>query len=247
MKKTENAEQLSSASVPKNKKGTGFLRILTILILVGLAGTSIYYFRQYKKIKENPNSIAQEETKAITEKLSKIMDLPQGEDPTLATVSDRDKLKEQEFFKNAENGDKILIYAGAKQAILYRPVANKIIQVAPLIMDQNTQGTTSQESRSEAVNTQEPLRVMIQNGTKIAGLANDMEKKLTSIDGINVVSKGNSQKNDYTKTLVIDLTQNNSEVAKKISQAIGGEVGSLPDGEGKPDNTDILIIAGKKD
>lgn len=60
------------------------------------------------------------------------MELPAGEQPTLATVADQEKLKGQDFFSHAQNGDKLLIYPKAKKAILYRPSTGKIIEVTNL-------------------------------------------------------------------------------------------------------------------
>jgi hypothetical protein len=65
-------------------------------------------------------------------KISKLMVLPANETPTVATVSDPEALKDQAFFANAQKGDKVLIYAQAKKAILYSTTLNKIIDVAPL-------------------------------------------------------------------------------------------------------------------
>lgn len=45
---------------------------------------------------------------------------------------DPEKLRDQPFFANAQRGDKVLIYANAKKAILYNPPSNKIIEVAPV-------------------------------------------------------------------------------------------------------------------
>ena len=56
----------------------------------------------------------------------------QGEDPTVATVVDPERLRDQPFFANAKQGDKVLIYTNAKKAILYSPESNKIIEVAPV-------------------------------------------------------------------------------------------------------------------
>lgn len=66
------------------------------------------------------------------------MFLPIGEIPTVATVSEPEKLKNQEFFKDAKKGDKVLIYTNARKAILYDPLADKIITIAPVSLDKNS-------------------------------------------------------------------------------------------------------------
>lgn len=58
--------------------------------------------------------------------------LPEGEDPTVATVSSLEQLAGQPFFASAKVGHKVLIYTKAKKAILYDPVMDKIVEVAPL-------------------------------------------------------------------------------------------------------------------
>lgn len=68
----------------------------------------------------------------VVAKVSKLMVLPKGEVPTIATVSDKSKLVEQSFFQNAEDGDAVLIYQKAGSAILYRPSENRIINVGPV-------------------------------------------------------------------------------------------------------------------
>ncbi len=295
------------SAVPKQEKQQGWKihhrlsgrkipKLLLGIAFIALIGISIYYYHQYKSLKNDPNAVAQLEVKTVTAQVSKIMELPQGEDPTVATVSDEDKLKSQQFFQNAQNGDKILIYTGAKEAILYRPAANKIINVAPLVMDQNSdsqaaaannqpasqnspsdnqtaqvnaspappiQNSTLQPTDQSQNNNQpdssnsagatatssdaqnSPLNVVIDNGSKTVGLASDTQNKLNGMNGISVVGTGNARKNNYTGTIVVDLTQKNTALLNQIAQAVGGQVGSLPDGETKPDNADVLIIAGK--
>jgi hypothetical protein len=73
-----------------------------------------------------PAASLSEQAKTI-QKVSQLIELP-NEQPSIATVVDASKLKGQEFFANAENGDKVLIYAKAKVSILYRPSSNKIIK-----------------------------------------------------------------------------------------------------------------------
>ena len=64
------------------------------------------------------------------------MELPEGETPTVATISDKEKLTGQPFFKSPENGDILFAYTTAMKAILYRPSTNKIINVAPITINQ---------------------------------------------------------------------------------------------------------------
>jgi|SRR3989344_5799275 len=85
------------------------------------------------KILGNSASKELSEAADLVEKVGKLIDLP-GETPTIATVTDLTQLSDQPFFKNAQNGDKILIFTEAKKAILYRPSTNKIIETAPLIL-----------------------------------------------------------------------------------------------------------------
>ena len=75
------------------------------------------------------------------------MSVPADETPTLASVTDKTKLKDQPFFKDAENGDQILIFPQAKKAIIYRESTNKLINVGPIAITTDTaakQGTTKQ-------------------------------------------------------------------------------------------------------
>lgn len=110
--------------------------IIGVAFLVVLAAApSIYFFRQYQKAQAriaNPAQAAKEDAKAILAAVGKLIELPTDEEPTIATVSDVAKLKDQQFFSGAKNGDNVLIYTKAKKAILYRPSINKIIEVAPV-------------------------------------------------------------------------------------------------------------------
>lgn len=102
---------------------------------------AIFYYATFQIIRtrQDSNAAAQKEIKAITGRIGKFMELPEGEVPTLATVSDREKLNGQQFFLNAENGDKVLVYPKAKKAILYRPSSGKIIEVANLTSGNRTE------------------------------------------------------------------------------------------------------------
>jgi len=211
---------------------------LILLVLCASFGSTYYFYQQYQKIKKNPELIGKEEIKSTVNTIKRFMDLPSDEEPTLVTVADKEKLKDQEFFKNAQNGDKILIYTKARKALLFRPSTGRIIEFAPLIIgaqDQTAQPTTAPE----------PVKVILYNGTKTAGLTSEYEKKLSGIQGIAITDKTNAKKNDYTKTSVIDLSGTHKELAADVAKQVGGDVvTAVPEGETKPE-ADILIIIGK--
>lgn len=108
------------------------LKTITIMlgVLLALALLSTYYF--YRQGHQDTQVEAQQELNQVITAVGKLIVLPTEEQPTLATVSDPEKLKDQSFFKNALKGDQVLIYTTARKAILYRPSANKIIEVAPV-------------------------------------------------------------------------------------------------------------------
>ena len=102
---------------------------IVAVVALALAG---YFYSQIRTLKQDPQILAQKEVAELVAKVGKLVVLPADETPTVATVSDPEALKDQAFFASAQKGDKVLIYAEAKKAILYSVVMNKIIDVAPL-------------------------------------------------------------------------------------------------------------------
>lgn len=253
----------------KIKKGNrGIIKIIIIsiiiLVVLGLGALSFYFYSQYKKASNELNSTAKDEVSVISRNIGKFMELP-NETPTLATVTDKEKLQDQVFFQNAQNGDKVLIYSQAQKAILYRPSTSKVVEVTSLISkkqegipaESDSQG--SQEETEEQANVPEQsespvpsqdeekiikkARVTVYNGTTTKGLAKSLGEKISMLEGVESVSTGNAIKN-YSKNIVVDLTGDNSDLSNSIVEAISGEIGDLPEGEKKPD-ADILVIGGK--
>lgn len=100
-------------------------------LIVALAIVAGYFFWQYTSLKANPDAAAQETTQRLVDKVKKLYAVP-DEKPTVAQINDKEKLKEQPFFKSAQNGDYLLIFTNAKLAILYREKENKLINVGPI-------------------------------------------------------------------------------------------------------------------
>lgn len=116
-----------------SQKSRSFLpKIILLIIIIGIAFGGYYLYQRIKKTPANPKAASFQDGQNTLEKVGKLIELPKDEVPTLATVSDKKKLADQAFFKNAENGDKVLIYQKSRKAIIYRPSTNKIIEVGPV-------------------------------------------------------------------------------------------------------------------
>jgi hypothetical protein len=231
-----------------------------ICIVIAAFVPAIYFYSKFKAaetiIEKNP-VVAQQDVKDILAKVSKLIDLPTDETPTIATVSDVDKLHDQPFFAKAKNGDKVLIYTKAKKAILYDPTANKILEVGPLLTPSTTPTATGSATisispaKSKAANASDSatansdVKVVLYNGTPVTGLTTPVEKILKDkFPNVTIVDKDTAVKKDYAKTLVIDLDTKKKEDADAIAKALNADISSLPAGETKPADAEVLIIVG---
>lgn len=115
-----------------------FPLLLIIILFAGISATAGYFYWQYKQLASKDSDA---EVASLVKDISQLMMLPDTA-PTVATVSDKEKLKDQPVFKNAENGDKLLIYLETQKAILYRPSVKKIVDVIPI----RTSGTVAGEN-----------------------------------------------------------------------------------------------------
>lgn len=230
-----------------------------ILIAVIVAGSIFFYTRSQKNTSAKNTSASEIESTVAA--VAALIEIP-NETPTLATVSDIDKLKDQEFFTHAENGDKVLIFKNARKAILYRPFTNKIIEVGPIRVDESSvagTATTSAQVVSPTVEatplpsatatpTLSPTKVFavsvaVYNGTKVTGLSKKTAEELSKeFPDIKIASTGNATGN-YTKTVVVDLSKKHKEKAAAIAKFLKGEVGSMPKGEATPE-AEILVLVG---
>jgi len=128
---------------------------LPVVLFVVAAAFAAYSYTQLAELRQDPIRVAQQEAEDLVKRVGKLIVLPEGEQPTIATVSDAESLKEQPFFSNSKIGDKVLIYTGARRVILYDPVNNRIVEVAPLSI-----GETVLEGSEESGENEEPLEAV---------------------------------------------------------------------------------------
>lgn len=103
--------------------------VTLLLVAVGVAG---YLYHEMASLKKTSPDVAQEDVQKLVAEVGELIVLPTDEMPTVATVAEPEKLKDQAFFANAKAGDRVLLYTNAKKAILYDPEAHKIVEVAPI-------------------------------------------------------------------------------------------------------------------
>jgi hypothetical protein len=126
--------------------------VVAAILLVGffIQMNRIERLREENARLSDPQKAAQLEADRITAELRNLIELP-DETPTVATVVDVEKLSDQPFFANAQNGDKVLLFPENKKAILYRPSTKKIVEVAPINLgdQQGGDSSTSESIKAE--------------------------------------------------------------------------------------------------
>lgn len=209
----------------KSKKFSLSKLVIVLLLLVPSA-TAVYYYQKNKEARKDPVVAQKKEIEDLVAKVKKLMLVP-DETPTLATVEDKEKLKDQPFFKDAENGDKILIFTAAKKAIIYRPNDNRVINSGPIAVTSDTVAST--------------VTVSVMASKSSSAQVSATKTALNSITGITLGD--GTAKGDYEKTQVLDVSGNNSQKTDEIVAKLGAEkITKLPEGETVPDGSSIVVF-----
>lgn len=111
--------------------------VILILVLLLSFSLTFYFYKKYQAVQktlQKQKQLSSEDREKLIAQVGKLIELPK-EEATVAVVSDKEKLKNQPFFQNAKNGDRVLIFTKAKKAILYRPSTNKIIEVSQINLE----------------------------------------------------------------------------------------------------------------
>lgn len=233
-----------------NRASRIFKSVLLGSVILGLVAVAGYFYWQYQQVSANN---PEKELHTITQRLRKFMDLPESPLPTLATVTEKEKLRQQPFFQKAENGDKVLIYLSEGIAILYRPATQKVIAVGPV--RQAETGTTQTESDQSNTKTlvsppeeSQPVSITIYNGSTVAGAARATESQLADLTyDYTVVARANAARTTYGESIVVDVAGNLTTQAQQLAELLGATIASLPEGEESPEVGGLLVIIGGAD
>ena len=145
-------------SLKKSSPKRVFLSASFLALSVGLVWSFLAYKDAEQQIyllssQEGRQEVAQQETSLLLANLAKLIILPEGEEPLIATIQDVDALAaEQEFYKDAQNGDKLIVYS--EKALIYNEESGRIVNVGPVFRTPNDSEATveAEKSSNESVN-----------------------------------------------------------------------------------------------
>lgn len=143
-----------------------FLLAVSIIIILGALGGVAYYMKSHDTFLGGSSvtqgdELTEKDIAGFVKAVGKHMMLPEGEAPVAAKIVDIDELlKTQSFYRGAINGDILLIYQTAAKAIIYSPSRDLLVNVGPIILDENAAAaanaapaetnTSDEESTSES-------------------------------------------------------------------------------------------------
>lgn len=125
-------------------------KILLVLLLAAAIIFTFAIFRYWavaKNIDKIGENIKQNEqntsnSKVLIGKVGRLILLPKNEVPSIATINNVALLQKQSsFYKNARNGDILLIYFQEKKAFIYDGVEDVIVNVGPVVMEKQLTDT----------------------------------------------------------------------------------------------------------
>ncbi len=226
-------------------------RIVAIVALVVIVLGGYVVYEKYFHL--TPAEKAQKELAAAVAGVSKLIILPQGDEPVLATVTDAKTLiAQQAFFAGAVNGDQLLLFPRNLKAVLWSPSRNVIVNVGPIQQPQSASAAAGIQTNTPAsapltvATTPIILSVEIRNGTGKTGRASTVADQLRSNAGYSVTKVTDANKKDYTKTIVFSRVKDDSrkQAINTLAAMLNGDlVDKLPNGE-KNTDADVLVILG---
>ena len=155
-------QEKATISQPPKTTSTKGSKKFTILLLIAIVVVGVLFYRadrdrreaerklqettqkleEIKKSSENSGAAA---AKRILERVRMLINVPTDPEPTVATITDIEALrKTNDFYKKGENNDNLIITK--ERAILYDPDRNIILDVVPIIINQDEQAKSASPS-----------------------------------------------------------------------------------------------------
>lgn len=133
------------------------LLIVILIIGAGLIWVVIADPFGIGNVTNEEDTLSEQEIETIIENVERHILIESDEEPLVAVIADVDQLvAEQAFYRNAQNGDVLLIFGEAQKAIIYNRENDVLVNVGPVLIDDtvpevpvettNDVGTSTEES-----------------------------------------------------------------------------------------------------
>jgi len=241
-KKTRKTAEISFQSILFKGQYTKFLLVFVFfLVLIGFFWVSRKYYQAQAVIDEytinqvEKGEVLKEEEYDVLASIRKLLIIPK-ETPTIVTIFDAENLKlENPFFENAINGDYAVFFVENRQAVLFSPKRNIIVNVGPIYTDEKLVVDNTQPISNEIIS------VEVRNGGTIVGAAGKFASTLNQ-EIYNILDINDASTSNYQGITLVNLTHKDLDALEsKIGEV--STVTSLPDNE-RSSNADVLIIIG---
>lgn len=130
-------------------KPTGIMLSKRLLVILSVGMTILLLFLtgvilSQRNSSQTPKTLGvvtdQSEPQRYYDSVSNFVELPTNELPTVANVSEAEKVKAQNSaFTDVKNGDKMLFFVKSRKVVVYRPDTNKVVAVISLAVPTETQ------------------------------------------------------------------------------------------------------------
>jgi cytoskeletal protein RodZ len=157
MSEEVSSSESKSKKMNLKKPNKSIVAIVLVLLFVAAIGSSIYFYKQYKDVKNNPTAAVNEknsqETEKVLSEVKAVILIDSTEAPTIARVEDPSALQKNNevFYKNVQKGDYLILYKD--RAIIYRESNNQIINVAPIINTAELQQKQAEQTKATTTTT----------------------------------------------------------------------------------------------
>jgi hypothetical protein len=125
---TESRDKTRAAIWDKLRVNRKRIALVVLSLVLSLLIYGYIHTKHQLEAIKNPSTTGLSQTQQIINTVGKTVALPASETPTLAKVTDVTKLQGNSLFKNAQNGDVVLVYPKSGWTLLYRPSIGKVIE-----------------------------------------------------------------------------------------------------------------------
>lgn len=234
----ENRPVLITTNGTENK-GFSLAGKLFFLLFLVAAGSAAWFYFQYTDLQKQMSAAQElglEEEQpsqgiSLLDKINQHILLPHDQQPEITTIENAVELRKKEtFFEYAQDGDALVKFNSLE--IIYNPVADVIVNA-------RTRGTVA---GAEMRAVQGAITIDIRNGAGVGGLAGKTAESFKGLKDFIVQNVGNAVKNNYSNTVLINLS--NKDITGLEKQFKATSTKDLPAGE-QPSTADVVIILGR--